>query len=219
MWLILLFFSSGALICASRVAQSRNPVYAVMSLVLLFLNAAGLLLIQGMEFFALLQIIVYIGALSVMFLFVVMLLNISLTEIVAYQRATYYTIAQSFLLWVACCAFLLPDVTSSYIVHSPGLRGEQSSISEPRGFVGGENSPLVTKLDTLEELYTNQSFQETMLRELSIKLYLEYADLLIMAGLILLVAMMGAVLLALKKGAKQAPKYNRDFKLVVQSIG
>ncbi len=207
-----MFFSCSALICALKVAQSRNPVYGVINLVLLFCNAAGLLLMQGMEFFALLQIIVYVGALSVMFLFVVMLLNISLTEIVAYQRVTYYTIAQGFLIWFIGLLFIFPNYDS---VHHDG-----QSMTKP--FLHDDH--MTTPSLYSHDLHSMFSFQEGLLSQLSAKLYVQYADLLILASLILLVAMMGAVLLALKKQskgslqAKEKPELQRDFRFVVGSV-
>ena len=211
MWLLVLIFTAGLLICATRVAQSRNPVYAVMNLVLLFCNAAGLLLLQGMEFFAILQIIVYIGALSVMFLFVVMLLNISLTEIMAYQRATYYTVAQSFALWVLCLALLWPASEAGTLTS---LNAQTGSSSDG---LFSLLSPSSSAFLSYQQSYAYQP-TEVMLREVGVKLYLEYADLLIMASLVLLVAMIGAVILALKKQPKIAPQHNRDFRLIVHTI-
>ena len=82
-------FSTGAWVSAALVLRSKNPVHSVFYLVLVFLHASGLLCLLGLEFFALLQLLVYVGALAVMFLFVVMLLDIPVTEIVAHQRGTY----------------------------------------------------------------------------------------------------------------------------------
>jgi NADH-quinone oxidoreductase subunit J len=178
-------FTAGSLICATRVAQSRNPVYAVMCLVLLFLNASGLLLLQGMEFFAILQIIIYIGALSVMFLFVVMLLNIKLTEIVSYKRRTYYTVAQVVFVWAILLASQTNPLYNSGLVTSALYKG--FSPNEARSG---------TDLSSAAHMFLGE---ESMPKELGVKLYLELADLLIMASLMLLVAMIGAVVLSLKK--------------------
>ena len=62
------------------VIQSRNPVYSVLFLILVFFNAAGLLILLGLDFFALVFLVVYVGAIAVLFLFVVMMLNIRLLE-------------------------------------------------------------------------------------------------------------------------------------------
>jgi NADH-quinone oxidoreductase subunit J len=63
------------------VISSRNPVYSVLFLILVFVNASGLLLLLGLDFFAMLFLVVYIGAIAVLFLFVVMMLNIKITEL------------------------------------------------------------------------------------------------------------------------------------------
>mgnify|MGYP001811490519 CR=1 FL=1 len=55
----------------------------------MFLHSSGLLVLLGLEYFVLLQLLVYVGALAILFLFVVMLLDIASTEILAHQRGTY----------------------------------------------------------------------------------------------------------------------------------
>lgn len=70
-----------ALICAIGVVNARNPVHAVLFLVMVFANVASMLLILGLEFIALVYLVVYIGAIAVLFLFVVMMLNVKLVEL------------------------------------------------------------------------------------------------------------------------------------------
>ena len=72
------FYLFATLVIASGVMTilSRNPVHSVLWLILAFFNAAGLMLLAGAEFIALLLVIVYVGAVAVLFLFVVMMLNI-----------------------------------------------------------------------------------------------------------------------------------------------
>ena len=74
-------FSSLTLLSAIMVIQSRNPVHSVLFLILVFLNSAGLLLLLGLDFFAMLFLVVYVGAIAVLFLFVVMMLNVKSAEI------------------------------------------------------------------------------------------------------------------------------------------
>ncbi len=66
---------------AVMVISARNPVHAVMFLILAFINAAGLFLLLGAEFLAMLLIIVYVGAVAVLFLFVVMMLDVDFAEL------------------------------------------------------------------------------------------------------------------------------------------
>ena len=69
-------FSSGAIISSYCTITITNSVYAIFFLVLTFLNSSGILLLLGMEFFSILFLIVYVGAIAVLFLFVIMILNL-----------------------------------------------------------------------------------------------------------------------------------------------
>ena len=66
---------------AVMVISARNPVHSVLFLILAFFNAAGLFVLLGAEFIAMVLVIVYVGAVAVLFLFVVMMLNINFTEL------------------------------------------------------------------------------------------------------------------------------------------
>jgi NADH-quinone oxidoreductase subunit J len=83
-WLL----SLSAIFAGSKVISSNNPIHSVFWLILAFINAAFLLLLLGLEFLPILFCIVYAGAIGIMFLFVVMLLNIKLVEIS--ENATRY---------------------------------------------------------------------------------------------------------------------------------
>ena len=77
------FYVFAAVVVASgtMVVVSRNPVYSVLFLILAFFNAAALFLLIGAEFIAMILIIVYVGAVAVLFLFVVMMLDINLAKL------------------------------------------------------------------------------------------------------------------------------------------
>ena len=81
-------WSLSAIFAGSKVISSNNPIHSVFWLILAFINAAFLLLLLGLEFLPILFCIVYAGAIGIMFLFVVMLLNIKLVEIS--ENATRY---------------------------------------------------------------------------------------------------------------------------------
>ncbi len=74
-------FAAVTVASAAMVVVSRNPVYSVLFLILAFFNAAGLFLLIDAEFIAMILVIVYVGAVAVLFLFVVMMLDINLTEL------------------------------------------------------------------------------------------------------------------------------------------
>src|ERR1700753_831189 len=80
-------FAAVLLISAAMVVSSRNPVHSVLFLILSFFNAAALFLIAGAEFLAMILVIVYVGAVAVLFLFVVMMLDVDFEELrTGYQR-------------------------------------------------------------------------------------------------------------------------------------
>src|SRR6195256_5327178 len=79
-----LFFYLFAGICvasAVMVIASKNPVHSVLFLILAFVNAAGLFVLMGAEFLAMILIVVYVGAVAVLFLFVVMMLDVDFAEL------------------------------------------------------------------------------------------------------------------------------------------
>lgn len=79
--IIFYLFATILILSAGMVVVSRNPVHAVLYLVLAFFNAAGLFLLIGVEFVAFILVIVYVGAVAVLFLFVVMMLDINFADL------------------------------------------------------------------------------------------------------------------------------------------
>src|SRR5262245_25581771 len=74
-------FAAVAIVSAVLVVANRNPVYSVLFLILTFFNAAGLFVLLGAEFLAMMLVVVYVGAVAVLFLFVVMMLDINFAEL------------------------------------------------------------------------------------------------------------------------------------------
>src|SRR5437016_2877500 len=74
-------FSALAVASAVMVVASRNPVHSVLFLILCFFNGAGLFILLGAEFLAMILVIVYVGAVAVLFLFVVMMLDVDFVEL------------------------------------------------------------------------------------------------------------------------------------------
>jgi NADH:ubiquinone oxidoreductase subunit 6 (subunit J) len=74
-------FSTLTILSGIMVIRAKNPVHSVLFLILVFCNVSGLLILLGLDFFAMVFLVVYVGAIAVLFLFVVMMLNIKLVEI------------------------------------------------------------------------------------------------------------------------------------------
>ncbi len=145
---------------------SRNPVHSVLWLILAFLSSAGLFVLLGAEFLAMLMIIVYVGAVAVLFLFVVMMLDVDFSTLKA-EMAGYLPIA------------LLIGVV---LVMQLGMAFGVWSYAE-------------TALGAREVL-ANSEHHNT--EALGLILYDRYFILFQLSGLILLVAMIGAIVLTLR---------------------
>lgn len=222
------FFSTGVWLSAVLVVKSKNPVHSVFYLVLLFCNASGLLFMLGLEFFALLNIYVYVGALAVMFLFVVMLLDITYTEIVASQRG-YYPIAILFLLGLWFGFYLYDQAISPaseqwlYSIQKPEFISILDKNTEK---VGNDWATFSLYNEISSDFYNSWyslSDQIDNMKALAPALYIHYVDLLLIASLILLVAMIGAIVLCLKRRVDSPAQdifaqHGRDFQKVVLTI-
>ncbi len=145
---------------------SRNPVHSVLWLILAFLSAAGLFVLLGAEFVAMLLIIVYVGAVAVLFLFVVMMLDVDFAELKA-QMAQYFPLA-----------LLIGVVILMQFALALGAWEFNSSADEFRQNIIPDDRHNTAALGRI--------------------LYDQYLLLFQIAGLILLVAMIGAIVLTLR---------------------
>ena len=114
----MIFETSCVALCALlsiAVSWTRSPFMSLMYAVMLFINASIVLLIIGFEFLALVNLLVYVGALAVLFLFVIMLLEIPATELRAYARG-WSTLALLGILASAVSLFNYTSVTKEYTI-------------------------------------------------------------------------------------------------------
>ncbi|MBB5572179.1 NADH-quinone oxidoreductase subunit J [Rhizobium paranaense] len=161
-------FAFVAVASAFMVISARNPVHSVLFLILVFFNAAGLFLLMGAEFLAMILLVVYVGAVAVLFLFVVMMLDIDFSELRA-GILEYAPIGA--LIGIILAAELIVVIGGSVI--SPVVA---KSVAMP--------IPAVTT--------------RTNTAALGDVLYTNYVYFFEIAGLVLLVAMIGAIVLTLR---------------------
>ena len=180
-WLFYLF-ASFAIASGIMVIQSRNPVHSVLFLILVFFNSAGLLILLGLDFFAMVFLVVYVGAIAVLFLFVVMMLNIKLAEI-SEKKLRYLPIGG--FLGLLFLGEMVLIVNNDLI---PWLGSAELWTSMPQTNPG----PWTSWAQLLEAV--------TPLESVGSLLYTYYFYFFIIASLILLVAMLGAIVLTLHKG-------------------
>ncbi len=159
-------FAAVAVAAGIMVVTARNPVHSVLFLILAFFNAAGLFVLMGAEFLAMILVIVYVGAVAVLFLFVVMMLDIDFVEL-----------------------------RQGFVKYLPvgGLIGIVLLV-ELFVVVGGWVSMPATKSALAEPVREGVSNTAALGR----LLYTKYVYLFQAAGLILFVAMIGAIVLTLR---------------------
>jgi NADH-quinone oxidoreductase subunit J len=158
-------FSTVLVASAFMVIASRNPVHSVLFLILAFVNAAGLFLLMGAEFLAMILVVVYVGAVAVLFLFVVMMLDVDFAEL-----------RQGFLQYLPMGG-LVGMVVMVELVLVVG-----TWVAAPANPVRAATPPGMTNTEALGRI-----------------LYTDYLYAFQAAGLVLLVAMIGAIVLTLRE--------------------
>ena len=150
------------------VTVSRNPVHSVLWLILAFLSSAGLFVLLGAEFVAMLLIIVYVGAVAVLFLFVVMMLDVDFAELKGEMART-----MPLALLIGVIIILQFGMAYAAWVQADGALGLRQSVT-----------PDVAEVENAKAL--------------GLLIYDKYIYLFQAAGLVLLVAMIGAIVLTLR---------------------
>nr|YP_009475796.1 NADH dehydrogenase subunit 6 [Teleaulax amphioxeia]AVK94058.1 NADH dehydrogenase subunit 6 [Teleaulax amphioxeia] len=176
-------FSILALLSAFCTVTSKNPIHSVLFLVFVFFNTAGLLILLGVEFLAMLFLIVYVGAVAVLFLFVMMMLNVKISES---SSAIYRYLPIGLFLSIL---FLF----EIFLIIEGDLKSVDNVV-----FIQSEYKILQT------EFLVNTSWIDSVISPTNVDvigsvLFTYYSYFFIMASVILLVAMIGAIALTLHR--------------------
>ncbi|MBK18982.1 MAG: NADH:ubiquinone oxidoreductase subunit J [Rhodospirillaceae bacterium] len=161
-------FAFVAVAAAVMVISARNPVHSVLFLILAFFNAAGLFVLIGAEFIAMILVVVYVGAVAVLFLFVVMMLDISFAEL-----------RQGFLQYLP-----IGGLVGVVLLAELMMIGGTWIFAPAASTVKANPTPAIDKTTNTEAIGNI--------------LYTDYIYLFQGAGLVLLVAMVGAIVLTLR---------------------
>ena len=167
--LVFYLFATVTVLSAVMVVTSRNPVHSVLFLILAFFNAAALFLLMGAEFIAMMLVVVYVGAVAVLFLFVVIMLDINFTAL-RQGFQTYLPIG----LLIGVVLFV--EILISLGAWSIGPEMIAAASAPTPAPADVSNTKAIGKL-----------------------LYTQYVLLFQISGLILLVAMIGAIVLTLRQ--------------------
>jgi NADH-quinone oxidoreductase subunit J len=157
-------FATVLLLSAVAVIAARNPVHSVLFLILSFFNAAGLFVLLGAEFLGMILVVVYVGAVAVLFLFVVMMLDVDFAEL---KRGALQYLPFGVLIGLILAAELV-------------MMGWKWA-AKPATITAKMGTPGITNTEALGRI-----------------LYTDYVYYFQIAGLVLLVAMIGAIVLTLR---------------------
>ncbi len=214
--LMFYMFAAVLIISALMVITSKNPVHSVLWLILAFFNAAGLFLLLGAEFAAFILIIVYVGAVAVLFLFVVMMLDINFKDL---HRSNKPTMLIGLLVGAVLIAQLvmtawnwqsLPEAaahvaspsTARYeIIRNDGTHEFKASLANEnaKGEIFDKSNPkaIKTVISAAPETYKDKPAPSNA-HALGAVLYTDFIYPFQLSGLVLLVAMIGAITLTLR---------------------
>ncbi len=162
-------FALVAIVAGIMVISARNPVHSVLFLILAFFNGAGLFVLMGAEFLAMILVVVYVGAVAVMFLFVVMMLDINFA---ALRQGFLRYLPIGGLIGLAVLAELL--IVLGGFAAAPEAGASIAAAAPPAAALG--NTHALGRL-----------------------IYTHYLFLFQAAGLVLLIAMIGAIVLTLRR--------------------
>ena len=187
-------FAGITIASAVMVISARNPVHSVLFLILAFFNSAGLFVLQGAELLAMTLVIVYVGAVAVLFLFVVMMLDINFTELrQGFQDYLPIGLLVGLLLTIELVAFVAAWQFSGAI--------EQTAAAKKPPLESG-----ITNAEALGQI-----------------IYTNYVYFFQAAGIVLLIAMIGAIVLTLRhrEGVKKqniSEQVNRSVEEAVDLV-
>lgn len=244
------FFCFFVLFSAFMVIRAKNPVYSVLFLILVFCNSAGLLLLLNLDFFALIFLIVYVGAIAVLFLFVVMMLNIKLTEV--HESIFHYLPIGGFVGFIFFLEFYFLFNQEIVPLHLDNFSQQNDSFLVFQFYLFTILAFLkygftTTNFSEKFQLYSDSFFEKlanidkfssnhidyviwptlidskTPVEALGQVLYTYYSYFFIVASLILLISMIGAIMLTLNpnRAVKRQQVFEqnaRDFAQTVKKI-
>ena len=182
-----------AVVSALLVVTARNPVHSVLWLILSFFSAAGLFVLLSAEFLAMLLVVVYVGAVAVLFLFVVMMLDVDFVRL-REGYARYLPLAA-----IVAGVLLAEMIMISLVVVNGGAASDATGPAVAT--TGLTNAEAIGRV-----------------------LYTDYVYIFQAAGIVLLIAMIGAIVLTLRhkpniKRQKAHDQINRDRKTAVEVKG
>jgi len=179
---------------------SRNPIVSVLFLIGLFVNVAGLLILVGVTYIGLSYILVYVGAVSILFLFILMLINIRISELL---NETNNDIPLA-ILTVLLFYYIIGQVLPSNLTDNTIISNLSSSLSESNNIQLDNEYFNIVDLKQQIAYASGKSWDSSLVNVTDISsignvMYTSYSIWLIITSVILLLAMVGAIVITIKQ--------------------
>lgn len=201
---VLNFMSFTSVIFTILVIISKNPIISVLFLIGLFFNIACYLVLLGINFIGLSYLLVYVGAVSILFLFILMLINVRISELVVENTNSIPLILIITVLFSYCLQQLLPMYNIKTLIDDYLYNATQSNNT------GNLNSYISSYLMdnsdvsyVTSKIWDNNLAESTHISSIGNVMYTNYSIWIVLTSIILLLAMVGSIIITLKSDKEQ----------------
>ena len=215
--------------CATFVIGVINPIHSILLLILVFFFGSILLLILNMEFFALIFLIVYVGAIAVLFLFMVMTLDIKISNI-SQKFQDFFSYRSIIILLILFNLFIFLNEEYVYMFNNYNLIGNETFLLKINKLK--DLNEILYPINDTSAIYGSPMDEYTSyhksinytphLKELGIALFTDHIISFLLCGFILLIAMIGAIVVTVEdvkfKSIKQQDPVNQAYRNSENSI-
>lgn len=205
-YVFLNFISLAAVLCGVLVIISKNPIVSVLFLIGLFLSISAYLMMLGINFIGLSYLLVYVGAVSILFLFILMLINVRISELVTDTSNSIPLAIIIGILFNTTVSEILPlngaGFNSNFLPTSPGKLSNFLDVNHISHFLKGflnfskDNSEIAF---VSSHMWDGNLAETSHISTIGNILYTSYPIWLIITSIILLLAMVGAIVITIKK--------------------
>lgn len=198
---LLTFVSLASILCGIFVIVSKNPVVSILFLIGLFLNIASYLMLLGVSFIGLSYLLVYVGAVSILFIFILMLINVRISELTTDNSNSIPSAIMIGILFNATLYGLLPSnlgLSLNEVTHSNRAFSSNytSTGIKDISLLGGNNNEISFVSSHVWDGGLSETSHITTIGNI---IYTSYPMWLIITSIILLLAMVGAIVITVKQ--------------------
>lgn len=197
-----------SIICGIFVIVSKNPIVSVLYLIGLFLSISVYLMLQGLNFIGLSYLLVYVGAVSILFLFILMLINVRISEIVSSTSNSiplgilvgtilYTIVSKAFPHTLKYSEKINPDLSLFYTRTGQNLNNLKENIFDTLGLASLKSD--ITCENVISQTWDGMLGNFSHINVIGNVIYTNFSLWLLLTSLVLLLAMVGTILITIKR--------------------